>query len=121
MSRSYQIAAKWDNEAGVWIAESDDVPGLVVEAATPNDLMAKLQILVPELLELNRALPDESGNLSFMVRYEHAENLVVSLASCVQLRARAEEILRDHGCRFERSGRGDREIWYSPITGRQFP
>ncbi len=32
-----------------------------------------------------------------------------------------KEILRTHGCSFERPGRGDHEIWYSPITGRRFP
>jgi len=32
-----------------------------------------------------------------------------------------KEILRDYGCYFERPGRGDHEIWYSPITGRRFP
>ncbi len=32
-----------------------------------------------------------------------------------------KEILRAHGCTFERPGRGDHEIWYSPITGRHFP
>jgi len=32
-----------------------------------------------------------------------------------------KEILRAHGCIFERPGRGDHEIWYSPITERRFP
>jgi len=34
---------------------------------------------------------------------------------------RLKEILRAHGCTFERPGRGDHEIWYSPITDRRFP
>ncbi len=34
----------------------------------------------------------------------------------VQLKA----ILRDHGCRFERQGKGDHEIWSSPISERCF-
>jgi len=34
---------------------------------------------------------------------------------------RLKEILRAHGCSFERPGRGDHEIWYSPITDRRFP
>jgi hypothetical protein len=29
-------------------------------------------------------------------------------------------ILRDNGCIFERQGKGDHEIWYSPITKRRF-
>ena len=32
-----------------------------------------------------------------------------------------KEILRTHACRFSRPGRGDHEIWYSPITDRHFP
>ena len=27
---------------------------------------------------------------------------------------------RDARCRFERQGKGDHEIWYSPITKRRF-
>jgi HicA-like toxin of HicAB toxin-antitoxin system len=32
-----------------------------------------------------------------------------------------KEILREQGCYFERQGRGDHEIWYSPVTRRRFP
>jgi len=32
-----------------------------------------------------------------------------------------KEILLAHGCTFDRPGRGDHEIWYSPITDRRFP
>jgi len=31
----YEILAQWDSEACVWVAESDDVPGLVAEADSP--------------------------------------------------------------------------------------
>jgi hypothetical protein len=31
-----------------------------------------------------------------------------------------KKILNDSGCCFERQGRGDHEIWYSPITDRRF-
>ena len=34
---------------------------------------------------------------------------------------RLKEILRGHGCNFDRPGRGEHEIWYSPITGHRFP
>lgn len=80
MSHAYEVTARWDGEGGVWVAESEDVPGLVAEAPTPNELMAKLRVLIPELLELNSALPENSANLDFMVRYEHEENGVVALA-----------------------------------------
>ncbi|MBI4487941.1 MAG: type II toxin-antitoxin system HicA family toxin [Deltaproteobacteria bacterium] len=32
-----------------------------------------------------------------------------------------KRILLDHGCHFDRPGKGDHEIWYSPITKRKFP
>jgi hypothetical protein len=31
-----------------------------------------------------------------------------------------KKLLRDAGCRFERQGKGDHEIWYSPATRRRF-
>lgn len=50
------VRAEWDPTAGVWVAESDDVPGLVTEADTLERLVERLRVLVPELLELNGAL-----------------------------------------------------------------
>ena len=34
---------------------------------------------------------------------------------------KVREILREHGCLFVRRGKGDHDIWYSPITGVHFP
>jgi hypothetical protein len=31
-----------------------------------------------------------------------------------------KRILQENGCRFERQGKGDHEIWLSPITNRRF-
>ena len=31
-----------------------------------------------------------------------------------------KQFLRDAGCSFERQGKGDHEIWFSPITGIRF-
>lgn len=53
MKRVLLVNAVWDDEAQVWVATSDDVPGLATEAETWEALMAKLRILVPELLEAN--------------------------------------------------------------------
>lgn len=33
---------------------------------------------------------------------------------------RAVEILNRHGCTFVRQGKGSHEIWFSPITNRNF-
>ena len=43
----------WDEEAQVWIATSEDVPGLVLESGSFDALVERIKYAVPELLELN--------------------------------------------------------------------
>jgi len=81
MRRVYKVQAQWDTEAGVWVAESEDVPGLVAEAESPNALTRKLRLLIPELLQLNGALESGGEPVEFVVRYEHEESGVAALAS----------------------------------------
>ena len=33
---------------------------------------------------------------------------------------RVRDILRDNGCSFVRHGKGDHDIWFSPISGANF-
>jgi predicted RNase H-like HicB family nuclease len=49
----FTVNAKWDDEAKVWVATSEDVPGLVTEAETIERLFEKLRVMIPELLEAN--------------------------------------------------------------------
>lgn len=51
MMQRIEIKAEWDPEASVWVATSEDLPGLVTEAVTLEDLSRKLLVMVPELLE----------------------------------------------------------------------
>lgn len=44
------VRAAWDDDAQVWVATSDDVPGLIVEAETTDKLEAELKIIIPQLL-----------------------------------------------------------------------
>ena len=48
----YVVKFTWDNEAQVWIATSDDIPGLVLESGSFDALNEKVRYAVPELLEL---------------------------------------------------------------------
>ena len=41
MDKLAYVHAQWDDEANVWVASSDDVPGLVTEAATTEELIQK--------------------------------------------------------------------------------
>ena len=51
--KPFFVRAEWDEEASVWVATSDDVPGLATEESTMEGLIEKLKVLVPELLEAN--------------------------------------------------------------------
>jgi Domain of unknown function (DUF1902) len=50
----FRIDVSFDEEAGVWYVCDSEVPGLVAEAPTEEELLALLQVRVPELIELNR-------------------------------------------------------------------
>jgi hypothetical protein len=54
--RPYTVEARWDSEARVWVAESDDVPGLATEAASLDQLIKKLRVMIPDLLQANRRI-----------------------------------------------------------------
>jgi predicted RNase H-like HicB family nuclease len=54
-----EVRAEWDSEAQVWVASSDDVPGLITEAETLELLKAKLYVMIPELLEANGVLAED--------------------------------------------------------------
>ena len=45
------VRATWDDEVKVWVAESPDLPGLVTEASSLDDLDKKLPGLVLDLIE----------------------------------------------------------------------
>jgi len=65
MSKIYFVRAEWDEEAAVWVATSDDVPGLATEADTLEALSAKLNTLVPELLDANGQQAGEGAEVPF--------------------------------------------------------
>jgi predicted RNase H-like HicB family nuclease len=48
-----KVTAFWDSEADVWVAESADVPGLVMEADSLPQLADELKEMIPELMRAN--------------------------------------------------------------------
>ncbi|HEU0156576.1 MAG TPA: DUF1902 domain-containing protein [Stellaceae bacterium] len=72
--RSYSIRAEWDGEAQVWVASSDDVPGLATGADTFEELIEKLKVVVPELLEENGLLDTSSDEIPFTVLAERVDH-----------------------------------------------
>ena len=53
----YIIKFIWDSEASVWIATSDDIPGLVLESGSFDALVERVRFAAPEMLALNHAEP----------------------------------------------------------------
>jgi predicted RNase H-like HicB family nuclease len=57
------VSAEWDEEAEVWCATSNDFPGLATEADSLEQLVQKLKIMIPELLEADGLA--RSGSVPF--------------------------------------------------------
>ena len=51
--KTLEVHAVWDDEVEVWVATSEDIPGLATEAGNLNDLIKKLKVMIPELLDEN--------------------------------------------------------------------
>jgi hypothetical protein len=67
MTHEITIDARWDREANVWLATSEDVPGLVLEAESWSAMIAETRAVLPDLLALN----GQSGaNISLIFRAE---------------------------------------------------
>jgi predicted RNase H-like HicB family nuclease len=60
MLRSIMVRAVWDDEAQVFVATSEDVPGFVTEADTIEQLRDKAIPLLEKLIELNEVDLDGS-------------------------------------------------------------
>ncbi len=61
LGKEINVDAFWDEEAQVWVASSNDVPGLITEAATMEHLMQKLKVVIPELLQANGLLSESDA------------------------------------------------------------
>jgi predicted RNase H-like HicB family nuclease len=76
MKTEFEIKAMWDPEASVWVASSDEVPGLCTEAETLEILIEKLKTIVPELLQANGVV-FPPHQLSFHIVSERTEMVEV--------------------------------------------
>ncbi len=63
----------WDQEAAVWVATSEDVPGLALESSSFDALVERVRIAVPELLALNGS----KGNVTLTLQSQWQEMLAV--------------------------------------------
>jgi predicted RNase H-like HicB family nuclease len=80
-SNTYHVVADWDPEANVWVATSDDVPGLATEAETIEGLTTRLRTIIPELLEANGVLPANVPSDAIVFELTSRRQELVMLAS----------------------------------------
>ena len=60
-----KVEAFWDGAAKVWVANSDNIPGLATEANSLETLTKKLHNIVPELMIANDIIPSNyNGKIS---------------------------------------------------------
>jgi len=69
----YDIHMIWDPEAAVWVATSDDVPGLVLESGSLDALIERVRFAVPEMLALEGV-----GDTSIALRFQSERRELVS-------------------------------------------
>ncbi len=75
-SAIYQVSAFWDAEAEVWVATSEDVPGLATEADTIERLSQRLRDIVPELLLSNHVISQDYVGAIAIQLTSHRQELV---------------------------------------------
>jgi len=71
----YLVNFSWDSDASVWIATSDDIPGLVLESGSIDALMERVRFAAPELLSLNGY---QGQTLSMCFRSERHEQVALN-------------------------------------------
>jgi predicted RNase H-like HicB family nuclease len=69
----YHVTAEWDAEGRVWVASSEEVPGLATGADTLETLVEKLKVVIPELLAENGIVPATTGSVPFEITIQMAE------------------------------------------------
>ncbi|WP_041555625.1 DUF1902 domain-containing protein [Nostoc sp. PCC 7524] len=71
-----KVQAFWDKDAEVWVATSEDVPGLATEASSMEILTQKLRVMIPELIVLNGIIAsDYVGSITFEL-ISHRQELI---------------------------------------------
>ena len=71
----YVIKLMWDNQAAVWVATSDDIPGLILESGSLDALIERVRYAAPELLSLEGQNPK---TLNMFFKSERLEQVSIN-------------------------------------------
>ena len=72
----------WDSEAAIWYTETNDVPGLVLHAASFDALVERVRLVSPDLLEENL---DYVGPVHLSFECERIEEGITNLQTNVAI------------------------------------
>ena len=67
----YTIRMTWDEDSQVWIATSEEIPGLVLESGSYDALIERVRQAAPEIIALN-GQESASGYRYCSERYQRA-------------------------------------------------
>ena len=67
----HNIQFVWDNEAKVWIATSEDIPGLILEDESADKLIQRVILAAPEIIELNSMEKKQTEILPWTEKSSH--------------------------------------------------
>lgn len=76
MKHQIVVSAVWDADAEVWVATSEDIQGLAVEAATVELLKGKIVPAIQDLIELN-GLETDLREIPVKIRAEEHTKVLV--------------------------------------------
>ena len=81
MQNRFNVQVTWDAEAKMWVADSDDIPGLAAEAQDERSLRKKLTSLIPELLSLNNVRLRPNKTIEVVLKFHREERIKLTNAA----------------------------------------
>jgi Domain of unknown function (DUF1902) len=81
MQNRFNVQVNWDADAKMWVADSDDIPGLAAEAPDDVTLREKLSRLIPELLALNDVRLQHNKAIEVVLDFHREERIRLTNAA----------------------------------------
>ena len=74
------VILSWDEESAVWIAESQDLPGLILESGSFDALVERVKYAIPDLLELDGPITKLPITVDSKIVSRHTANGIMKRA-----------------------------------------
>ena len=81
MQNRFNVQVTWDADAKMWVADSNDIPGLAAEAPDDITLREKLLRLIQELLALNDVHLQRNKAIEVVLDFHREERIRLTNAA----------------------------------------